>query len=39
MERRAAEMGGGNFVAPVQRAADFLEGVLSGEERRVCVAL
>ncbi|GAQ81689.1 hypothetical protein KFL_000880030 [Klebsormidium nitens] len=31
MERRAAAMGGGNFVAPVQRAADFLDGVLSAD--------
>lgn len=28
-ERRAAQMGGGNFVAPVQRVTDFLEGRLS----------
>ncbi|CAM9425774.1 unnamed protein product, partial [Hapterophycus canaliculatus] len=26
MERRAAEMGGGNLVAPVQRVTDFMEG-------------
>lgn len=29
MERRAAKMGGGNFVVPVQRVTDFLTGTLS----------
>jgi uncharacterized FAD-dependent dehydrogenase len=30
MERRAAVMGGGKLVAPVQRVTDFLEGVVGG---------
>ncbi|KAG9156740.1 hypothetical protein Leryth_020916 [Lithospermum erythrorhizon] len=29
-ERKAAEMGGGNFVVPVQRVTDFLENKMSG---------
>jgi len=29
MERRAAEMGGGNFTVPVQRLTDFIDGVAS----------
>lgn len=29
-ERRAANMGGGNFVVPVQNVIDFLENKLSG---------
>jgi uncharacterized FAD-dependent dehydrogenase len=31
MERRAAVMGGGDLVAPVQRVTDFLAGVISQE--------
>ncbi len=33
IERRAAEMGGGNFTCPVQTVPDFLSGSLSDEER------
>lgn len=32
MERRAAEFGGGNLVAPVQRVTDFMEGVATTVE-------
>jgi len=32
MERRAAEMGGGDLVAPVQRVTDFLAGRVGLEE-------
>lgn len=33
IERRAAEMGGGNFTCPVQTVPDFLAGSLSDEKR------
>jgi uncharacterized FAD-dependent dehydrogenase len=33
IERRAAEMGGGNFTCPVQTVPDFLSGSLSNERR------
>jgi len=29
-ERRAAVMGGGNFVVPAQRVTDFISNILSG---------